>query len=192
MNLTKLNSHSKKVFIKYKADIQDIILFGSYTKGKVDYNDLDILIIFKKEVIKDAEVMLKNDLNDYKIDLNSITVKELEGDNFIAKEGLYLEGFSLVKNKKISSILGFSSVGLIKYDISKIKGSNRIRFYYALSGRGKNKGILDSLKAKKLSDNIIIADYNIIEKIKEFLDYWKVEYTIIPMLVPKRLVNILL
>jgi len=158
MNLTKLNSHSKKVFIKYKADIQDIILFGSYTKGKVDYNDLDILIIFKKEVIKDAEVMLKNDLNDYKIDLNSITVKELEGDNFIAKEGLYLEGFSLVKNKKISSILGFSSVGLIKYDISKIKGSNRIRFYYALSGRGKNKGILDSLKAKKLSDNIIIAE----------------------------------
>ena len=116
----------------------------------------------------------------------------MESDNFIAKEGIYLEGISIVKNRKISDLLGFSSLAFIKYDISNIKGSDRIRFYYALQGRNKSKGFLDEIGAQRFSESVIICDYSIIEKLKSFFDQWKIEYQVIPSLIPKRLRHIIL
>ena len=184
-----LGKIAKKIAKKY-FEIEDIIIFGSYMKGKEKPNDIDVLLIFKQKINKQIELEFKK-LTNLEIDINSTTLKELEGEGFIAKEGLYLEGKSLVTNKKISESIGFVSIAFIKYDISKIKGSERIKFYYALQGRGKEKGFLSKIGAKRYANNLIVCDYSLIEKVKPFFDYWKLDYQVIPSLIPKRLKIIL-
>jgi len=187
--ITKLNKSLKKYL--FLDEIDDIILFGSLLKGKDKPNDIDLLIIFKEKINKNLEFELRKKLKDpYQI--NSITKKELDGDNFIAKEGLYLEGYSFFKKDYLSNSLGFISLGYLKYDLKNIKGSKRIRFYYALMGRNKSKGFLSELNAKRFSDSVIVCDYSQIEKLKEFFDNWEIDYIIVPSLVPKRLKKILL
>jgi predicted nucleotidyltransferase len=190
---TILSDVAKNLHKKYGSDIFDIILFGSFMKGKYDPKDIDVLIIFNKQIIKSIEIEFRNLLKEgYVFDINSTTLTELEGEGFIAKEGIYLEGISLITDKHISSSLGFFSVAFVKYDIGPLKGSKRISFYHALNGRGNNKGFLVLIKAKKYSESVIICDYIIVEKIKEFLDNWKLDYTITPALIPNRLKRILL
>ena len=103
MNSTnkKLIKISREIKNKYNEEIEDIILFGSYLKGKEFPNDVDVLLIFKKKVDKKIETELKKALNIKNIELNSVTKKEFENEDFIAREGIYLEGFSLIKDKKI-------------------------------------------------------------------------------------------
>jgi predicted nucleotidyltransferase len=185
-NLTKIC----KEIIKKDSQIEDIILFGSYMKGKIKPNDIDLLIIFKNKINKEIEKIIKNKL-DLNLDINSITINQLQDDNFIAKEGLYLEGLSLKESTPLAKKLGFSSYALLKYDLSNIKGSNRIRFYYALNGRNNQQGFLKEISANKFSEEIIFCQYNQVEKLKDFFKSWNIEYQLIPTLIPQRLNNVL-
>jgi predicted nucleotidyltransferase len=171
-------------------EIDDIILFGSYLKGKEKPKDIDLLIIFKEKINKKIEFEIKTKLNK-KFEINSIIKKELNEDNFIAKEGLYLEGYSFKNKKMLNEILGFNSFAFVKYDLKNIKGSKRIRFYYALMGRNNN-GFITTIKAKRFSDNVIICNYSDIFKLEEFFINWNINYVIIPSLIPKRLSHILI
>ena len=188
----KLGKSAKNVFNIHKDEIEDIILFGSFMKGKEKPKDIDLLIIFKNKVNKQIESELKKDIALPEADINSTTQRELEGEGFIAKEGLYLEGFSLINSRALSQQMGFTSVAFIKYDLQNTKGSKRIRFYYALQGRNKATGFLKEVRAKRFSESVIICDYNIIERIKPFFEQWDIKYNIIPALIPKRLRPILL
>lgn len=188
----RLNKASKELFKKYIDEVEDIILFGSFMKGKEKPQDIDVLIIFKNKVNKKVESEFKSIIKLSEADVNSTTKSELEGEGFVAKEGIFLEGFSLVKNKSVINSMGFVSVAFIKYDLSNVKGSKRIRFYYALQGRNKEPGFLKRVGAKRYSESVIICDYAIIEKIKPFFDQWHVKYDVAPALVPKRLKHVLL
>ncbi|MBS3143081.1 nucleotidyltransferase domain-containing protein [Candidatus Woesearchaeota archaeon] len=190
--LTTLHKAAKAVYNEYKDKIEDIILLGSFMKGKEDPEDIDVLIIFKEQVDKPVESALKKALHLNNLDLNSITLQELEGDGFIAKEGVYLEGFSLLRNAPVSSRLGFYSVAFLCYNLSSLKGSARVRFYYALQGRGVAPGFLKTLQAARYSDNIILCAYGEIEKLKSFFEQWKIPYVTTPALIPKRLKQVLL
>jgi len=188
--ITKLTERAKTL-IKNNSEIEDIILFGSYMKGKDKPNDIDLLIIFKNKINKNVESQLKinSTLN---LDINSITLDELNGENFIAKEGLYLEGLSLKNDFLLSKNLGFHSFCFFKYDLSHIIGSERVKFYYALNGRNKQKGILQTIGAKKFSEELIICEYNKLEQLKDFFKTWNLEYELIPSLIPTRLKHLLL
>ncbi|MFH1589749.1 MAG: nucleotidyltransferase domain-containing protein [archaeon] len=188
----KFNQAAKKIFEKYGSLLDDILVFGSSMRGEDNPNDVDILIVFKNNVDKKIELEFKKELNISGADINSVSLQELEGDGFIAKEGMYLEGFSLVKDKLISESMGFSSIALIKYSLANIKGSKRISFYYALQGRNEMKGFLSTVGAKRFAESVIICDYNILEKIKPFFEQWNIEFTITPALIPKRLRHLLL
>jgi predicted nucleotidyltransferase len=190
--IIKLTKEAKLIYNQYQKEIEDIIIFGSYMKSKENYNDIDVLIIFKTKINKKIEVKLKEKFNLKKIDLNSTTLKDLDENNFIAQEGIYLEGKSLITEKSVSEKWGFKSIAFINYDLKKIKGSNRTRFYYALQGRNDQEGYLEKVGAKRYSENVLICDYTIVEKIKTFLDYWKIDYKITPTLIPKRLFKVML
>ena len=189
---TRLIKAAKSVYDKYHAEIKDIILFGSVMKGKEKPRDIDILIIFNKKVDKAIESYFKAKLNLEAADINSTTLEEFKSEGFIAREGVYLEGLSLINNELMSESIGFASIAFVKYALDNIKGSRRIRFYYALQGRNKAKGFLSEVGAKRYSKNVIICEYYKIEMIKPFFEQWKIEYTITPALVPKRLKHILL
>ena len=186
--INTLNRIAKKIFAK--GDIKDIILFGSIRKGKKNPKDIDILIIFTEHINKKIEQELKQEINLSTTDINSLTVKELEETSFIAKEGIYLEGLSLISKKAINETMGFNSVAFIKYTLT-MTGSKRVRFYYALQGRGTEKGFLNTLNAKRYAESVIVCDYNVLEEIKLFFDHLKLEYIIIPALIPNTLRHIL-
>ena len=183
--------NSLKLILKKNTDIEDIILFGSSMKGKSKPKDVDILLIFKTKINKPLELTIRKN-SELNLDINSIIVEELKGDNFIAKEGLYLEGLSIKTSEPLAKEIGFSSYALFKYNLSNIKGSDRIRFYYALNGRNNNQGFLKEISANKFSEEIIFCEYNKIEQLKDFFKTWNIEYQIIPTLIPQRLTNILI
>jgi predicted nucleotidyltransferase len=187
--LTQFSKEAKKLYSKYKDEIEDIILFGSYMKGKDKPNDVDVLIIFRENVNKEVEYSFRHVLKliEENISLNSITVQELRSGNYSATEGLYLEGYSLIRGKLLAEEMALLGTAIIIYDLSKIKGSDRIRFYYALNGRDGSKGFISSVGAKRLADNVFLCHYNKIEEIKPFFEQWNIPTEIVPALIPKRL-----
>ena len=67
-----------------------------------------------------------------------------------------------------------------------------MRFYYSLYGRNKNDGgILKDLNVLKFSDTILLCPIQNTEKMKEYLDYWKIKYIEFPIMMPDRLKNLI-
>ena len=190
MRLKQLVKACQWIFKENREQLDDIIVFGSMMKGKEKAADIDILVLFKEKINKQVEGELRKRLEEG-ADVNSLTKAEFESEGFIAKEGIFLEGYSLVHDRSISGSMGFASVAFIKYDLKNIIGSKRIRFYYALHGRG-GKGFLKEIGGHRFSENVIVCDYAVVEKTKPFFETWDMEYSVIPALIPARLRHILL
>ena len=56
---TQLTKISRAFFKRHERQLKDIVLFGSFVRGKAKPEDIDILIIFKTKVNKDVEYELK-------------------------------------------------------------------------------------------------------------------------------------
>ena len=185
---TKLKSEIIKFYKKNKDIILDIIIFGSFIKGKENPKDIDILILYrgKKNVEKSYE--LKKILKNFSVEITDKGYLELFDESFKVREGILSEGYSVVNKKFLSEGFGYSSFILFKYELKGFNKSNRMRFYYGLSGRSKNdKGIIDDLSLIKFSDTILFCPVENAEKIKEFFDYWKIKYIEFPIMIPSRI-----
>ena len=172
--------------IKQHPEIDDIILFGSLVRGKEKPNDIDILIIFKDKINKEIELEIKKTFKE-KISIISKTKKLVLEESFDARESILFEGKSFLDDKTLAEKYGYSSLGMFKYNFKDWTNVQRTKFYYALNGRGKSKGISQKLNSIKLSDRIIVLPLNKIEPFREFLESWEIEYKYIPMLIPNRL-----
>ncbi|MEK6893690.1 MAG: nucleotidyltransferase domain-containing protein [Nanoarchaeota archaeon] len=174
-----------------KEDILDIILFGSVIRGKDEPKDIDLIILyaFKNNINFSYELRKKLEKEGFKVDITSISYKELLSPNFLGREGILFEGFSFKLNKYLSAMFGFSGFMLFKYYLEGMNNSERMTFYYTLHGRGKEKGILESFDSYKFSDNFIIAPVNNVEKISDFLERRKIKFVKIPVLIPHRLAS---
>ncbi len=194
MSIPNILFKTARDLAKQNKSIQDVILFGSFVKGKRKVNDIDVLVLFDDVVDKSIEREFKKKISfsssDYVLDINSVTVDEFRSESFIAKEGIFLEGISLLRKKTISEEQGFFSIAIIKYNLDNVKGSKRTRLYYALNGRNDQEGFLKKLSAKRFSRNSILFHYEHIEEVKQFFESWDVEIQIIPSMVPLRLKHI--
>ena len=156
-------------FLRFE-EILDIIVFGSTIRGKDYPNDLDILIIFPKKINHEIEYQLRKDYEklNLKIDLIAKTYNELFSAHFLAKESIVHEGYSIKHKKMINSLLGYKGFVLFRYYLEKMNNSDRMRFYYSLYGRGKEKGVLDTYYSIKFSDSIILVPVEYCDQIKDF------------------------
>lgn len=188
LNNTRLKNELNGI-AKKNAEITDIIIFGSYTKGKNNPNDIDILVLFKDKINKETEYKVRKILEKYikNISIISKTEKTLLDEGFDAREGILFEGKSLLTTKNIAENYGFKSFGGFKYDFKSQNNLQRTKFYYALNGRGTNQGASKTLECIKLSDSLIIVPVYNIDKFREFMDSWKIKYKYIPLLIPMRL-----
>ena len=176
--LNYLISESKKFSKKNK--IFDIIIYGSSVKGKLDSNDLDILIIFEDnplkerlEIIQDFKTHLKSDK---KLDIKTINLRELFQKEFLAKQGVIIEGYSLLHNQQFSETLGFKGYSLFTYSLRNLDHNKKTKFTYALIGRRGEKGILkqiDAISLGKGAFKIPIKNSIIFE---DFLKNWNINY----------------
>ena len=113
---------SSEVFLKLKKtiekyDLEDIIVFGSFVKGKTIPRDIDVCLIFKENislnVVRDVQLRLGDNFH----------VSSLSIDNFFDKkhnlsQTLLFEGISAKSGKRLSEIYSTDSYGLYYYDIS--------------------------------------------------------------------------
>src|SRR3989344_5419937 len=162
LKLLELNS---KKFKEIHKEIFDIAIYGSFVKGKNDFNDVDIIIIFietnlekRLEIGQKFKERIKEEIKN--IDIKTMNIKELFDANFLARQGLLIAGISLIKNKRLAEILGFKGYSL---------------FTYNLNGRN-SEGIIKSLKGKQLGKGAVKIPIENSSQFSEFLDKWKVEY----------------
>ena len=188
--LKKLESASKKFYEENKKEVLDIILFGSVLKGKEKPRDVDILLLFKEKNSLDLMQKLRKLLGlitDKPVEVTGKTYRELFSENFIAREALLSEGYSLINKASIAKGMGYQPEIMFNYNLKGKNKSERMRFYYSLYGRGV-PGILKKLNSIKYTDTIIICPVEHQEEMRSFLDSWKIEFKDTPILIPSRIV----
>lgn len=186
-NITLKNKLKK--FLAQNRGITDIILFGSAVRGKELPRDLDILVLFKDKVEVEKEYALRKILEHFypNISILSKTEKTWLNPAFDARESILFEGKSLIFGQNLAQKYGFSSYGAFKYSFEGWDKLKKTKFYYALNGRGSQKGILTLLFGIKLSDSFILISLEKIEPFRDFLESWKAKYIYFPLLLPTRM-----
>ena len=190
--MISLNTRLKnklQAIVESHPGVSDIILFGSVARGKDKPTDMDILVLFKERINKDAEYAIRKEVEKHQknVSIVSKTEKTVLDEAFDARESIIFEGRSLLSGDKLAERHGFGSFGMFKYDFGEWSKLKKTKFYHALNGRGDKKGIADTLNCIKLADSLLLAPLEYIEGLKEFLEAWKINYVYIPTLIPIRL-----
>ena len=177
--LKYLISKSKK--FAQKKEIFDIILYGSFVKGKEKPEDIDILLIFEATALKErTEIAHEFKIlisKKYKIDIKTINLKELFEKEFLARQGILIEGYSLLYKEKFSERLGFIGCSLFTYSLKNFDHNKKTKFTYALIGRRKEKGILKQLNILSPGRGVFEVSTENSLIFEEFLTKWNVVYT---------------
>ncbi len=168
--------------------VLDIFLFGSVVRGKEEPGDIDLLIIYVSKVDVEHSYELRKNLErgGFKVHVVSELYEKLFNSNFLARESILLEGYSLRKGDFLFSAFGFSSMVFFRYYLKGKSSSERMRFYYSLYGRGDEKGILDKFNAWKFSDRIIVCSVKDVEDVRGFLEKWGLRFDEFSVLLPAR------
>jgi|SRR3989344_97293 len=147
--------------LKNKNDktIFDILVYGSSVKGKDKPNDLDILVIFRRGNLKERLLKIQEIKNDFKsinkkIDIKGILLEELFDANFFGRSGVFIEGISLIDEKKFSEKINFSGFSLFVYSLKEKSHTEKVKFNYILSGRN-SKGIIELFNGLHIAPGVI-------------------------------------
>ncbi len=165
-----------------RADVFDIIVFGSSTKGKAKPGDVDICIIFYSK----PDFSLIAELRSKGFDVTFLRLEKLDNEDPVVKKAIISEGFSLRFGKRVSEIFGFSQYAIVVY-----RGPRNRSFYFALSGRNGTRGILQETGGIRLGKGVIAVPVNKLWIFEKFLKFWGVEYTIISALLDSWKLNAL-
>ncbi|MDO8460562.1 MAG: nucleotidyltransferase domain-containing protein [Nanoarchaeota archaeon] len=176
--LIKLRSKFKE-FAKIYG-VLDIILYGSSVKGKLNPQDLDLLLIFNNLTLKerlDTLGKFKKLLSGVKgnFDVKTINLIELFDKNLLSRQGILIEGYSLINDKILAESLGFKGFSLFSYRLGNLDHNDKTKFTYALIGR-KGEGIIKKLGADHIGKGAILVPIENSIIFVEFLDSWKLKY----------------
>ena len=172
----ELNKYLKKRLKEINlVEVVDILLFGSAVKGKEFPKDIDICIIFRKEILDEIIKDVKDKLKEFDVHISSLTV-----DNFFLKphsltKTLLVEGKSIFTNKSFIQNFGFSSYVLYSYDLSKLKASEKVRFVYLMKGR-KEIGIVKKINGEWMTDSCFIIPIQNDSEMLIILKKWQIPF----------------
>ena len=175
--LSFLKSESKKFANK---DIFDIVIYGSSMMSKEEPGDIDIVIIFKEKQLRERlEITqeFKNRIRE-KIknpDVKTINLIELFDLNFLARQGILAEGYSLIDDKSFSSKVGFKGYALFTYSLTNLNHNEKTKFTYSLIGRN-SKGMIEISDATPLGKGALIVPIEKSILFEDFLKQWKIKY----------------
>ncbi|MDI6737674.1 MAG: nucleotidyltransferase domain-containing protein [Nanoarchaeota archaeon] len=161
-------------------DIFDIVLYGSAAKGKEEPGDIDALLIFREmplkgraETAQELKGKLAKKLKG--IDIKTINLPELFESDFLARQAVLVEGYSLLHNAPFCERMGFKGYLLFTYTLKGLTQTDKTRFVYALSGRVK-EGIVSELKAEPLGRGAVIVPASNSLRFEQFLQTWHLNY----------------
>lgn len=183
----KFLSKCNRFFRQNKDKLLDIILFGSAVRGKEEYNDVDVLLLFKDKINLDLSYEFKNLFLELPVSVTSKTYESLFKSSFLAREGLLSDGYSVVHKSNFCKLYGYKTYYLFKYSLGGFSNTQRVKFYYALYGRRGNKGVLYDVKGIKFSQTIVLVPLHKSDVFKQFLMRNNISFEDIPILIPERI-----
>ncbi len=188
LNDTTLHKNLKKI-VAQQIEVDDIIVFGSVVRGKEKPGDIDLLVIFRNKVVKETEYQIRKEIEKKykKVSIISKTLTTIFDPAFDARESILFEGKSLLRGKTLAEQYGYNAVGMFKYYFKGWSKLKKTKYYYALNGRGAQRGIIQELTGIKLADEVILVPLHKVEAFRSFLEFWRLEYKYIPLLIPERL-----
>lgn len=179
-----------RAFLTSHPDVIDAFIFGSAVRGKDMPSDMDVLLLFNQELDLDAQFAFRKMLERFSLPVHvtSKTYAGLMDPLFPAREGILSEGYSVRQECFLHEGFGFATSHVFTYSLQGKTASERVRFYYALNGRG-SEGVLKSSGGRRLSDSTVMIPPLHSEKFSEFLDAWRVRFTRMPVLMPSRVLE---
>jgi len=162
--------------------VLDVVIFGSYVRGKISPNDIDLCIIIK--VGDEAKSMELSDSLAELVEKCGLDahISLITSDSFIKGESLVKtllsEGYSITNDSSISSVMGFEGKSLFTYSLKKFSSSERVKFHYALRGRHGSKGVLKEINGRFLGSGAILIPSEKEDILKDVFERWKADYKI--------------
>ena len=152
----------KKKLGKYlKRDgVVDIVLFGSFVKGKALPKDVDIVVIGEK------------------IKIEGFHVSYLSLEDFLIKPPMLVktilkEGYSLKYDKPFSARFGYLSRSLYKYDLKGMDASSKVKIVNFLRGE---KGLVIERKGEWIANQVFVVPVSEDHVFEKFFINMKVKF----------------
>ena len=187
--LKSLESESKKY--KNKENLFDIVIYGSFVKGKRKSNDIDIVFIFintplekRAEISQEFKNKIKTKIKEINLDIKTINLQELFSKEFFARQGIIMEGHSLIDKKPLQEKLGFESFEAFVLETKNLSNKKRVKFSYALNGRRGEGGFLDKVSGKRISQKVFLIPIKKSDLFKEFLEKSEIKFKSKHIIIP--------
>ena len=170
-----------KEFAKKHA-VFDIVLFGSAVKGKIEPEDIDVALIFNNVSLKERMHLTHEYKSIFRsrvknIHIESINLSDFFEVSFFARQGIILEGYSLIHKTNLSKRFGFESFSLFSYTLKNLNLSKKTSFTYSLIGRNKRDGMIKKTNAKPVGKGAILVPIENSIIFEEFMTKWNLDYT---------------
>ena len=148
------HSKLKRVYRSFSEYLIDVIV----SKG--------IYFVFRADVNEEVVHEIKKEIKGEK--LHFLTLNELMSDKDTFNS-LVIDGKMLINE------LGIKVYSLFNYDLSKLKGSNKVRFVYVIKGRG-DKGLVERLSGKFLTNGCFMIPKENEKEILDVFEQWDVKF----------------
>ncbi len=177
----KLIKEAKRFYKDNKTHIIDIVLYGSFARGKDRPRDIDIMVILKnvdKKEYFDLPYKFRKSVErkEMKVDVKGVFLEELFSPELLARQGLLIEGYSLIKGDYIGKRMGFDRFSLFVYSLKNLSLTGKTKFQYALKGRGDNPGFLKETNGIQIGKGSVLVPTENSESFKGFLESWEIKY----------------
>jgi len=176
-------SYLKLPFKKFAKQngVFDILIYGSAVKGKEKPRDTDILLVFLDKKLGERLAIAQKFKQVVKTkvknpDVKTINLSELFESNFLARQGILVEGYSLLHKTSLSKRLGFEGYALFTYNLKNLNHNEKTKFTYSLIGR-RGDGMVKNVKGKALGKGAVIIPIENSLIFEDFLKKWSLDYT---------------
>ncbi len=163
----------KTLLEKNKKEVVDILLFGSYVKGRLSPKDIDLAVLengvdrssFKKRILEFIS----------HADVQFLSFKDYDRSLWLT---LLREGYSVKHQKYLYELYRVQPSVLYSYSLQSLTASQKVMFARAI----KNiKGI------ERLSNHVVLVPMSSSSEFADFLRKWNLdidakEYGLIPLL----------
>ena len=168
MNSKELSTIKNKLkpLLKDKR-VLDVILFGSFARGKENPSDIDIAVISNEKI---------------PIEIKNFHFSFLKPEDFFLKEipsliiTLFKEGYSLKNEKHFSKIYSFEPMALFSYELKSLSPSKKVGAINFLRGRRNNKGLIEEVRGKWISKQVFLCPLEKSQLIEDFLTRNKIKF----------------
>lgn len=164
--MAELKRNLKRILKKYKA-LADIIVFGSYVKGRISPKDIDFALMVKEKDL-DLARKIKQELPSMNVHLEFIRTGELYAHPLFIS--LLNEGYSIREGAFLRDILGISPKRLYKYDLKHLEQTKKVMFANAV------KKTLKKINGEKIGNGAVLVPLSHASYFEDFLEIWGLRY----------------